>query len=356
LAVTAELYRRRKAEDAANGAWTSQQGEFVPAEIGAGLTVSRGVAAGLLHVGVSLDDRLPATKRAFARGELDYGRVRTIVERTADVDAAVVGQVEQQIMDKALAPGRELVRSRLGGVIDRIVIAVDPAAARQRRVRAEADRDVQIRPDADGMASLWGALTGVGGRALEHRLRQLSIGVCGSDPRTLAQRRADAMTALALGADRLACACADPGCPCAPQPPAAGKPRVLIQVMIDAATLAGAAELPGVLAGFGVVDPELVRELAADATWQRLLTDAAGTVTGVGPALSAGAVPEGRTLPWRYTPGAALARLVRARDAHCRFPGCGTPARDCDLDHVVAFHHANPAPGGATIAEKLEFR
>ncbi len=213
---------------------------------------------------------------------------------------------------------------------------------------------MQIRPDADGMASLWGALTGVGGRALEHRLRQLSIGVCGSDPRTLAQRRADAMTALALGADRLACACADPGCPCAPQPPAAGKPRVLIQVMIDAATLAGAAELPGVLAGFGLVDPELVRELAADATWQRLLTDAAGTVTGVGPALSAGAVPEGRTQPWRYTPGAALTRLVRARDAHCRFPGCGTPTRDCDLDHVVAFHHANPAAWGATTAENLQ--
>ncbi len=124
--------------------------------------------------------------------------------------------------------------------------------------------------------------------------------------------------------------------------------------MIDAATLAGAAELPGVLAGFGVVDPELVRELAADATWQRLLTDAAGTVTGVGPALTAGAVPEGRTLPWRYTPGAALARLVRARDAHCRFPGCGTPARDCDLDHVVAFQHANPAAGGATTAANLQ--
>ncbi len=87
LAMAAELYRRRKAENATNGAWTSQQGEFVPAEIGAGLRVSRAVAAGLLHVGLSLDDRLPATKQAFARGELDYGRVRTIAERTADVNA-----------------------------------------------------------------------------------------------------------------------------------------------------------------------------------------------------------------------------------------------------------------------------
>lgn len=54
----------------------------------------------------------------------------------------------------------------------------------------------------------------------------------------MAQRRSDALTALALGLDHLACTCGGAHCPCRPERPAA--PRVLIQVMIDAATLAGA--------------------------------------------------------------------------------------------------------------------
>ena len=49
-----------------------------------------------------------------------------------------------------------------------------------------------------------------------------------------------------------------------------------------------------------------------------------------------------------YRPGAALARLVRARDGTCRFPGCATPAERCQLDHVVAF------PKGSTTAANLQ--
>jgi hypothetical protein len=48
-----------------------------------------------------------------------------------------------------------------------------------------------------------------------------------------------------------------------------------------------------------------------------------------------------------YTPSAALADLVRARDVTCRFPGCRQPADRCDLDHVV------PWPDGPTAADNL---
>jgi hypothetical protein len=37
--------------------------------------------------------------------------------------------------------------------------------------------------------------------------------VCGDDPRTVGQRRADASGALAAGGDRLACGCGHAGCP-----------------------------------------------------------------------------------------------------------------------------------------------
>ncbi len=51
--------------------------------------------------------------------------------------------------------------------------------------------------------------------------------------------------------------------------------------------------------------------------------------------------------PTRYRIPASVARLVRARDRHCRFPGCHVPAARCDLDHTVPF------PLGLTTAANL---
>ncbi|MFZ2504305.1 MAG: HNH endonuclease signature motif containing protein, partial [Nocardioides sp.] len=42
-----------------------------------------------------------------------------------------------------------------------------------------------------------------------------------------------------------------------------------------------------------------------------------------------------------------LARLIRARDGHCRFPGCSIHARFCDIDHARAW------PAGPTAAWNL---
>ncbi|MDZ4249435.1 MAG: HNH endonuclease signature motif containing protein, partial [Candidatus Nanopelagicales bacterium] len=68
--------------------------------------------------------------------------------------------------------------------------------------------------------------------------------------------------------------------------------------------------------------------------WRLWVTDAASsTVTATG----------SRT----YTPGAALARLVRAREPYCRHPGCRRQSQACDLDHAVAW------PKGATTAQNL---
>jgi hypothetical protein len=48
-----------------------------------------------------------------------------------------------------------------------------------------------------------------------------------------------------------------------------------------------------------------------------------------------------------YRPSARLAKLVRARDRRCRFPGCTVAAVFCDLDHV------RPWPAGPTTATNL---
>ncbi len=46
-----------------------------------------------------------------------------------------------------------------------------------------------------------------------------------------------------------------------------------------------------------------------------------------------------------YRPHRALVVRVRARDGHCRFPGCSVPARRCHLDHLVPFPLGDTAEG-----------
>ncbi len=57
--------------------------------------------------------------------------------------------------------------------------------------------------------------------------------------------------------------------------------------------------------------------------------------------------PAGDLTGSAYRPSARLAAFVRARDQHCRFPGCHVAARFCDLDHV------RPHPAGPTSAANL---
>ncbi len=116
------------------------------------------------------------------------------------------------------------------------------------------------------------------------------------------------------------------------------RPSVAVQTGQTGQTVQTAQTVEASLgtAGRNVPVPAVVaRALAAGGTWRRLVTDpVSGTVVDVG-----------RT---RYRPPAALADLVRARDAACTHPGCDVPARGCDVDHIVPW-----AGGGITSYANL---
>jgi len=125
-------------------------------------------------------------------------------------------------------------------------------------------------------------------------------------------RRADALVALAdaaLESRRL---------------PVVHRRPVDVQVVIDLPTLAGLADNPGELLGYGPIPAALARELAVGGGWRRLVAD---PVTGH-------LLDYGTSV---YRPPQPLADFIDARDRTCRIPGCARPAPLCDHDHNLAF-------------------
>ena len=85
--------------------------------------------------------------------------------------------------------------------------------------------------------------------------------------------------------------------------------------------------------------------------WVSDLTDNASAKTtdtvACDPDTGAVTDPDGDRSTDAYRIPEALARLIRARDGHCRFPGCTIHARFCDIDHARAW------PAGPTAAWNL---
>jgi hypothetical protein len=86
---------------------------------------------------------------------------------------------------------------------------------------------------------MWARLYTPDAVVLEQQVEHMSRGVCEADPRTLGDRRSDALAALRTGATELACACGNDDCPAAarqPSPPA----TAVIHVVAHPQTVAAA--------------------------------------------------------------------------------------------------------------------
>jgi hypothetical protein len=110
-----------------------------------------------------------------------------------------------------------------------------------------------------------------------------------------------------------------------------------VELTGDLETLAGLAERPGDLGGYGPVIAEIARQVAAQqrrSPWTFTIRDRATGQIFTGPV--------------RRRPTAAMARHVRARDRTCRAPGCRRIGIYADIDHTIAFER-----GGLTVPGNL---
>jgi hypothetical protein len=148
-------------------------------------------------------------------------------------------------------------RQRIVNAVDAVVATLDPDAAHEPDAPADKDRYIEITPDGNGMAEVYGTLGLAAATALDKRLTDLAAQVCQADPRTPDQRRADALGALAHGR-RLSCGCGQSDCrnrPAGTTDDAAngGGAKVVINVVASEETVTGTDSRPGYLEGFGVI-------------------------------------------------------------------------------------------------------
>jgi hypothetical protein len=366
LFAIADVFEARLSADgsAEREQWALDNWDTVAAEVAAAHSVSLGVASHQLMIARALRNRLPRVGEVFAAGQISYRLVNAIVYRTALIrDPAAQAKVDTELATAVLEWG-SMSTAKVEAAIDYWVDRYDPDALRRVELSSRGRHvDVFDEHNGSGVAYVDGKLFSHDAAALDQRLDAMARAVCDDDPRTLEQRRADALGALAHGGDRLTCQCGDAACEAADAAPSA----VVINVIAEEKTLSDdtAAQLDGA----GPPGPTtaqlramtIVEALARPPATGSAKTNPAVVMGGgimpapllaaklAGTAAIRPVIHPGDSPPEpRYVPSAALARFVRCRDMTCRFPGCDEPADRCDLDHTIAY------PVGPTQAANLK--
>ncbi len=275
-------------------------------EIRAALTLTRPAADSWLHLATELFSRLPSVWRALHGGEIDLPKARTILEQTSSLDQASPTEAAEAILPRAA----ELTTGQLRARLARLVIEVNPDAAKQRFEDRLLERRLYGEPTPEGTANLHGldldpADTSQALRRINRMARNLRNQ---GDPRTMDQIRADIFLDLLCGRLEHHSGLSSPG--------------AVVDVRVRASTLAGLDDHPGEIPGWGPVLADVARKLVAeqpDATWQVTVTDETGRALN--------------SVTTRRRPTALQRRVATTRSETCVFPGCVMPASECDLDH-----------------------
>ncbi|VXB51463.1 HNH endonuclease signature motif containing protein [Plantibacter sp. T3] len=279
----------------------------------------------------ALVNHAPSVLASLEAGRISARHAKTITDHLRDVPTegravflAKVLPVAEQTTDAELRRRARVLRERL-----------HPESITARAKRSEAERRVEFEPAADGMAWVHLFTTAPIAQGIVERVEAAAAeSRKAGDTRTCAQLQADALAALALTGVTPEDVMSSPVLPHPIEVQEHIKPTV--QITVPALTMAGVSDAPGMLDGYGPIDPETATRIAVNApSFTRILVQPeTGAILSVG-----------RN---QYRVPADLQRAVRLRDGTCRAPGCGRRARACDLDHSVAWED-----GGTTDVGNL---
>ncbi|BBY52193.1 HNH endonuclease [Mycolicibacterium arabiense] len=248
--------------------WYLDNWGAVAAEIGAEQNITQGAASHQLLIATALRDRLPEVAKLFAQGLVSYRVVSAITTRTALVRDRDAQKAVDKAFAEVLSGWAPMSEEKLNTTIDAIVAEHDPHGVYRTKLVAKG-RNIQFDYDGSGMATMFGTLLATHGKALEKRLNLLAHTVCPGDPRTLEQRRADAVHSITHALDYLPCLCGGDDCP-GPKTPPTGNAVVYVVVNEDTLDDTSDAAVAQDAALDGDPDPLFDKPLSEMTTWDEL--------------------------------------------------------------------------------------
>jgi Domain of unknown function (DUF222) len=139
------------------------------AEVSAAMNMSPMGANHLVAQAEALDTRLHKVAALLAAGGTDWRTVQVIIARTELVSDSLIEQLDESLAGR-IGHWQCWSRRRIINAVDAAVRAIDPDAAKERRVRADDDRHISVTPLPDGMAQVRGSLPATAGAMFEKRL------------------------------------------------------------------------------------------------------------------------------------------------------------------------------------------
>src|SRR5689334_4624298 len=181
LAAVAELYVRRRGALAECQWWCADDCDAVAAEVSAVQNISHSRAVAQVQLACNVWHRHPKLAQVFVCGVIDLRLVCTIINRTENVDDALMPALDEAIAARCVK-WMKLSEPKLKDRVDQWVAEFDPAGVRVPPAVKD-NRYINIDPTSPGMAGLSGFLTAADGAALDQRLDAIADTVCDHDPR-----------------------------------------------------------------------------------------------------------------------------------------------------------------------------
>jgi hypothetical protein len=274
-------------------------------EVSAALSLTRRSAEMQVDLADVLCERLPQVWRALSEGLIDLPRARILADQTVHLPE----ELAQQVCDTALVKAPGQTTGQLRARIQRLIICVDPAAAKDRYEKRLTERRVICEATDAGTANLHGLdLPADEANAAMCRINRLAhTAKRGGDRRCIDQIRADIYLDLLTG-NHQETTRSDHG---------------TVDIRVELTTLLGLDDQPGEIPGWGPVISDLTRQIVQTSPQMKYRV----AVTHHDQLID--------ILTTRRRPNAAQKRVVEVRNPECVFPTCRIGSADCDLDH----HH-----------------
>lgn len=201
-------------------------------EVAAALRLTRRASEVEMELAIDLQRRLPRVWEALRDGTIDVRRARVIVNETTHLSMAAA----RSVVDDIISAAGRLTTGQLGHKLRKLCFQCDPEGAKKRYESAIEDRYIALESNPDGTANLFAMnLPADRANAAMARVNRVARSLrSDGETRTMDQLRSDVFIDIFNGSGA-----------------AARSARGGVHLHTDLNTLAGLAEHPGELAGYG---------------------------------------------------------------------------------------------------------